>query len=140
MTGWRRLCSSCAVWRTSVNRQLQASQTAGHMGASLEAQVRLDIQDPDIQGAVAWLQDHDANVKDLVKDWLLVSQLHLGGDPLPQPLAESRDDGLHIQVAKADGQKCSRCWHYTTDQGQTLGDDHICGRCAGVLKRSAAAV
>ena len=127
--------------RTSVNRQLQASQAAGHLGASLEAQVRLDIQDPDVQGAVAWLRDHDANVEDLVKDWLLVSQLHLGGDPLPQPLAESRDDGLHIQVARADGRKCSRCWHYTTDQGQTLGDDsHICGRCAGVLKRSAVVV
>ncbi|SAY38587.1 isoleucine--tRNA ligase [Candidatus Synechococcus spongiarum] len=127
--------------RTGVNRQLQASQAAGSVGASLEAQVRLDIQDSALQGAMAWLQDHDANVEDLVKDWLLVSQLRLGGDPLPQPLAESREDGLHVQVAKAEGWKCSRCWHYTTDQGETLEDDsRICDRCAAVLRRSAMAV
>ena len=124
--------------RTSVNRQLQASQAAGHMGASLEAQIRLDIRNPGMQGAIAWLQDHDTNVEDLLKDWLLVSQLRLGGDPLPRPLAESREDGLHIQLAKADGWKCCRCWHYTTDQVQSSEDaSPICGRCVGVLKRSA---
>ncbi|OOV36643.1 isoleucine--tRNA ligase [Candidatus Synechococcus spongiarum LMB bulk10D] len=127
--------------RASVNRQLQASQAAGHIGASLEAQVRLHVQDPDIQRAVTWFQDHGSSAEDLVKDWLLVSQLRFGGDPLSQPVAESREDGLHIQVAKADGQKCCRCWHYTTDQGQTSDDDsHICGRCADVLKRIATAV
>jgi len=126
--------------RTSVNRQLQASQAAGHLGASLEAQVYLAIQDPAMEEAVAWLRDQGASTEDLLKDWLLVSQLHMGGDPLPQPLAESRDDGLRIQVAKADGWKCSRCWHYTTDQGQVLADgSHICDRCAGVLCRSATA-
>ena len=127
--------------RTSVNRQLQASQAAGQMGASLKAQVRLDIQDPAMERAVTWLQDHDANAEDLLKDWLLVSQLHMGGDPLPHPLAESREDGLHIQVARAEGWKCSRCWHYTTDQGQVLDDgSHVCDRCAAVLRRSAIAV
>ena len=127
--------------RTSVNRQLQASQAAGHVGASLEAQVRLDVQDPAIQGAMAWLQDHGSSTEDLLKDWLLVSQLRLGGDPLPQPLAESREDGLHVQVARAEGWKCARCWHYTTDQGETLDDgSHICDRCAAVLQRSPTAV
>ena len=126
--------------RTGVNRQLQASQAAGHIGGSLEAQVRLQIQDPEMQGAIAWLQHQGTSAEDAVKDLLLVSQLHLGGGPLSQPLAESPDDGsLHIQVAKADGQKCCRCWHYATDQGQTLDDgSYICGRCVAALKRSAA--
>jgi len=125
--------------RSMVNRQLQASQAAGHMGASLEAQVRLDIQDGDLQRAVTWLQDHGSTPGDSIKDWLLVSQLQLGGDPLPQPLVESHGDGVHIQVAKAEGQKCGRCWHYTTDRGQAADHPNLCGRCVGILEQGSMA-
>ena len=32
-------------------------------------------------------------------------------------------------VAKADGQKCERCWHWETDIGQNAAHPTICGRC-----------
>jgi len=37
--------------------------------------------------------------------------------------------GLKIGLAKAEGDKCPRCWHYTTDVGQNAEHSEICGRC-----------
>ncbi len=32
-------------------------------------------------------------------------------------------------VSKAEGDKCPRCWHYTTDVGKVAEHADICGRC-----------
>jgi len=37
--------------------------------------------------------------------------------------------GLKIGLEKAEGDKCPRCWHYTTDVGQNAEHSEICGRC-----------
>lgn len=37
--------------------------------------------------------------------------------------------GLKVALRKADGEKCPRCWHYTTDVGQVAEHAEICGRC-----------
>jgi isoleucyl-tRNA synthetase len=36
---------------------------------------------------------------------------------------------LVVEVSKADGQKCERCWHWETDIGQNAAHPTICGRC-----------
>ncbi|MDI6936356.1 zinc finger domain-containing protein, partial [Serratia sp. Se-PFBMAAmG] len=37
--------------------------------------------------------------------------------------------GLKIALHKAEGEKCPRCWHYTTDVGQNAEHAAVCGRC-----------
>jgi isoleucyl-tRNA synthetase len=37
---------------------------------------------------------------------------------------------LKVEVAKADGEKCERCWNYTTDVGVNEAYPGACGRCA----------
>jgi len=37
--------------------------------------------------------------------------------------------GLKISLQAAEGEKCPRCWHYTTDVGQSLAHPELCGRC-----------
>ena len=37
--------------------------------------------------------------------------------------------GLKIALHKAEGEKCQRCWHYTTDVGQNPEHAEVCGRC-----------
>ncbi|MGP4123629.1 MAG: isoleucine--tRNA ligase [Sodalis sp. (in: enterobacteria)] len=37
--------------------------------------------------------------------------------------------GLKITLAKAEGEKCRRCWHYEMDIGQHADYPEICGRC-----------
>jgi isoleucyl-tRNA synthetase len=41
---------------------------------------------------------------------------------------------LAIQVAKADGQKCERCWHWETDIGNSREHPTLCGRCVLAIK------
>ena len=37
--------------------------------------------------------------------------------------------GLKVVLSKAEGDKCPRCWHYTTDIGKVAEHADICGRC-----------
>ncbi|PYJ82752.1 MAG: isoleucine--tRNA ligase [Verrucomicrobia bacterium] len=43
--------------------------------------------------------------------------------------AQPSDESLKVRVAKADGQKCARCWHWETDVGSHKEHPTICGRC-----------
>lgn len=36
---------------------------------------------------------------------------------------------VKVRVKKAEGEKCPRCWHYTTDIGLVAEHADICGRC-----------
>jgi isoleucyl-tRNA synthetase len=39
-----------------------------------------------------------------------------------------------LEVAKADGVKCERCWHWETDVGSNPEHPTICGRCVEAVK------
>ena len=42
--------------------------------------------------------------------------------------------GVHIEVKKADGGKCDRCWNYSTHVGEDKTYPTVCERCSAVLK------
>jgi isoleucyl-tRNA synthetase len=42
--------------------------------------------------------------------------------------------GLHVEVRKADGAKCERCWNYSTHVGEDKEYPTVCERCSAVLK------
>ncbi len=42
--------------------------------------------------------------------------------------------GVHVEVKKADGAKCDRCWNYSTHVGEDKTYPTICERCSAVLK------
>ncbi|MEC8214631.1 MAG: class I tRNA ligase family protein, partial [Cyanobacteriota bacterium] len=121
--------------RTSVNRVMEGCRSRQELGASLEAAVRIEARDPGLQSALAWLSDHGHSDVDGLRDWLLVSQLQLGGEPWAEVLASDQDDSALIEVARARGSKCERCWHYENDLGQHPEHPHLCGRCVAVLER-----
>jgi len=41
---------------------------------------------------------------------------------------------LEIQVEKASGQKCGRCWHWKTDVGEHAMHTTLCGRCVDAVE------
>jgi isoleucyl-tRNA synthetase len=45
--------------------------------------------------------------------------------------------GVHVEVKKADGLKCERCWNYSTRVGEDPNYPTVCERCAAVLKEIA---
>ena len=42
--------------------------------------------------------------------------------------------GVKVEVKKADGQKCERCWNYSTHVGEDKKYPTVCERCSAVLK------
>jgi isoleucyl-tRNA synthetase len=123
--------------RALVNRQLEACRSAGSLGASLEAQVQLALADGAdaraLQVALTWLDGSAHPSVDNLADWLLVSALQIDGSAPATVLSEAHQAGITVRVAKADGQKCERCWHYESDIGQHNAHPTLCGRCVAVL-------
>jgi isoleucyl-tRNA synthetase len=127
--------------RALVNRQLEACRSGGSLGASLEAQVQLELgagsgdAASTLQEALTWLTSSGHPSVDNLADWLLVSALQIGGDLPAAVLSEASEAGITVRVARAAGDKCERCWHYETDIGQHPAHPTLCGRCVAVLVR-----
>jgi len=123
--------------RAQVNRQLEEGRTQGAIGSSLEARVQVqpatgEAGDP-WRTALEWLEGSAYPAIDNLADWLLVSKLQVGGEPLANPLATASEGGLTVHIARAEGHKCERCWHVETDVGHHSAHPDLCGRCVAVL-------
>jgi isoleucyl-tRNA synthetase len=67
---------------------------------------------------------------EMLRELLNVSQLDLtskgpGEEAVP----------VKVSVARADGQKCERCWHWETDVGSRKEHPTLCGRCVEAMKQ-----
>ena len=145
--------------RAQVNRQLEACRKQGGkaagagdtasasgastgIGASLEAQVQLELAPGDATAplgeALALLEASPNPSVDNLADWLLVSAVRFGGEAPAALLAEASENGVTVRIARAEGEKCERCWHYETDGApHQLSDSlegRICGRCRTTLE------
>ena len=121
--------------RAAVNRVLEECRSQQELGASLEAAVRIETRNAELQSAINWLNDNGDAEADGLRDWLLVSQLQLGGEPWAELLANQTGETAIIEVSRARGFKCERCWHYEADVGQHTQHPALCGRCCSVLER-----
>ena len=123
--------------RALVNRQLETCRSQGALGASLEAAVQLELGEGELaqalQAALAQLEASPHPGVDNLADWLLVSQLQIGGDAPAAPLVQAEADGVTVRISRASGEKCERCWHYTDDIGAHEAHPTICGRCIEAL-------
>jgi isoleucyl-tRNA synthetase len=128
--------------RNLVNRQLQECRSQSMIGPSLEAQVLIHPQEGKVSQrlnqALDLLKASSHPEVDNLKDWLLVSSVSiLAEDPLPHVallIPESTELGIGIGIARADGHKCERCWHFETDIGKFSAHPSLCGRCVEVLE------
>jgi isoleucyl-tRNA synthetase len=121
--------------RAAVNKVLEECRSKRELGASLEAAVRLEARTPALQDALHWLQSKGDQEVDGLRDWLLVSQLQIGGEPWAELLASDDNELAVIEVALSRGEKCERCWHYESDIGESSDHPSLCGRCVSVLER-----
>ncbi len=121
--------------RSEVNRVIEDCRTRQEVGASLEASIRIEARTQALQDAFNWISIYGDPEVDGLRDWLLVSQLQLGGEPWAEVFATKETEMAIIEVARARGVKCDRCWHYETDIGQHPEHPTLCGRCIDVLDR-----
>lgn len=100
---------------------LEKERQAKTIGKALDARV--------ILGLPAKVPPGQSDIdKDGLQEILNVSQLVInqGG---------SADD-LSIQVTKADGRKCERCWHWEEDVGASQKHPTLCSRCISAIETS----
>ncbi|MEQ5124317.1 isoleucine--tRNA ligase [Morganella morganii] len=108
--------------RGEVNKVLEQARADKLIGGSLEAAVTLYADD-----ALAAQLNSLGNELRFV---LLTSQADVKSlSAAPESAVNSELAGLRIGFGKAEGSKCPRCWHYTTDIGQDSEHPELCGRC-----------
>jgi isoleucyl-tRNA synthetase len=115
---WRTLLAV----RTEVLKALEEARRSKLIGgANLEAQVILAAAEPVFSVLTRF--------KDQLRYLFIVSAVTL------EPAASGNGTGgASVRVSKAEGEKCGRCWNYSTHVGDDPGYPTVCERCSAVLK------
>ncbi len=71
---------------------------------------------------------------DTMKSLLIVSRMDLvSADNISDPYTSTEFEGLKIEVSRARGIKCERCWNYSETVGENADHPTICARCVDNL-------
>ena len=109
---WERLIAV----RNEVLKHLETARQAKLIGAPLEAQVRLG-GGPEL---LPLLEEYAAELPGL----FIVSQV---------AVERGEAEGLSVEVGRAAGAKCERCWKYSTELGSHRRWPTICPACAAAV-------
>ena len=118
---WERLMAV----RDVVARALEAARRDKLIGGTLEARVIVEAQEP----VRSLLESFGEELRFL----FIVSRVELGRTA-PRALRSDELGGLAVEIARATGDKCERCWIYEPDVGSDAEWPTICGRCAGAVR------
>jgi isoleucyl-tRNA synthetase len=100
--------------RDAVNKDIEAVRAEGRVGASLQADVSLQVNGPDHELLASLGQD--------LKFVFITSALRL-----------SLGETLAVSVTPSTSPKCERYWHYSDTVGQDTQHPTLCGRCTSNL-------
>jgi isoleucyl-tRNA synthetase len=109
--------------RDAVQKSLENARQTKLIGHSLDAQVLL----LDVSGRGMWLDALLPYQGDLAG--ILITSAASVAAGKPGDGDQSALEGLEIQVRKAPGEKCARCWIYS----EALDERGLCPRCARAL-------
>ncbi len=102
--------------RAEVTKALEVPRQNKTIGQSLEALVRLKAGDDLYPLLSRYLND--------LPGLFIVSQVVL----------ERGDGALEVEIERAQGQKCERCWKYTTDVGKSAEFPTLCAACVEAVQ------
>jgi isoleucyl-tRNA synthetase len=103
--------------REKVLKELEAAREQKLIGNSLEARVALNVPAP----LMPLIQKYKGDLCTL----FIVSNVVVDA---------AAGEELSIAAAKAPGNKCQRCWNYSTAVGTSASHPNFCKRCEDVLK------
>jgi len=120
--------------RAIVNKALEQARAARLIGSSLEAQVHITIGQEKIANKAN-------SIKKDLPAFFITSQVELVNDSNSNGLEKNEDilafveeDQIKVVVLKAAGNKCVRCWKYTTDVGKNAEHPGLCADCLVAIK------
>ena len=101
--------------------KLDAARDNKQIGSGLEAKVTLEVPG----NTYAVLERYAGQLRYVY----IVSALELKKSP------DSNGTGtLKVTVERAPGEKCARCWNYSTHVGEDKNYPTVCERCSAALK------
>lgn len=110
------------------------------IGSSLQAKLQLSVADADLRSQLAAMNPTDSmsdesNQVDELRYLFLVSQVEIVDslEALTGAKYKKEVEGTTIAVIEAEGEKCDRCWNYSTHVGESAEDPTICDRCVAAL-------
>ncbi len=104
--------------REEVSKALEGARREKLIGLSLDAQVSITLP--------KGLHDVVSQYEDQLRGVFIVSQVTLSTG------ADVKE--VRVEVKKAEGQKCGRCWVYDTSVGRNARHSTICRRCVETLE------
>lgn len=107
--------------RNDVLKKLEEARNAKLIGSGLEAQVALSAAEP--------VYSVLSKNRDQLRYLFIVSAVTLEQAP-----AGNGASGIKVQVSKAEGEKCERCWNYSVHVGEDATYPTVCERCSKELK------
>lgn len=121
--------------RLDVNKVLEQARVEKMIGSSLEAKILLYISDAELLSAIKSLNASNSNGVDELHYLFITSLVELVDAPekLQGSKYNLQADRWRIGVLQADGQKCDRCWNYSTHVGENAAHPLICERCVAAL-------
>ncbi|GMR05038.1 MAG: isoleucine--tRNA ligase [Thermodesulfobacteriota bacterium] len=118
--------------KSEISKALEGARKEKIIGHSLDAKAA--VYPPEELGGLL------ADEAGALKEVLIVSGLTVGG-PGEKPrggekvflFVSEEIPGLSVEVARADGEKCERCWHFSPTVGAAPLHPTICERCLKAL-------
>ena len=121
--------------RADVNKVLEQARVEKMIGSSLEAKALIYVTDEKLREAIANFNLVSGNGIDELRYLFLTSGVELldNADALVGLKHTLQVDKWGIAIVNADGQKCDRCWNYSTHVGESAAHPLICDRCVSAL-------
>ena len=113
--------STLLAMRSDVLKALEEARNKKQIGKPLEAQVRITASD----SVYSVLNRY----REQLRYVFIVSAVTLEEGP-----GGNGTGSVKVEVSKADGAKCERCWNYSRHVGEDKEYANVCERCSAVLR------
>ncbi len=119
--------------RVEINKAIEGCRNKQIIGAALETEVNYLPEDKVVEDSLTWLKKFGNEDVDLFRDWLIVSNFQVVSELDENSIIIDKNELGKIQVLKAHGQKCDRCWHYQKETFSGIQNTKLCKRCAKII-------
>ena len=119
--------------RVEINKAIEGCRNKQIIGAALETEVNYLPEDKVVKNSLTWLERFGNENVDLFRDWLIVSNFKMVSYLAENYIIIDKNELGKIQILKADGQKCDRCWHYQKETFTGIQNTKLCKRCSNII-------
>ena len=125
--------SNLRTLRVEINKAIEGCRNQQMIGAALETEVNYLPENEFFKNSLSWLDKCGNKEVDLYRDWLIVSDFNIVNNLSKDCLSIDNNELGKIQILKAKGLKCDRCWHYQNITVKGIENTKLCERCANII-------